>query len=559
MSNPPDDDQAATESEQSDAPPPFRPDQNGVFERLIYDLVVNGDVIPEALNGTLLVGSPAGQAHRVLVVRDGANARLIIGQLAVETKRSGPMEVAVIGGSPETFATLPQRPASLFGHGLWCAHVSDTEALTCPSTAGPGKGWLRKQLEQRRTEVPDWSHFQALYDAATRQEKTRLQSFAKAMKARPVVTYSLLVMIALVFLVELAYGAERFAPAAVRMGALTVAGVQAGEVWRLASCTFLHGSIMHAVLNGYVLLAIGGSLEPLLGKRRFLVLYAGSGLAGSALSLAWLGERYSVGASGAIWGLMCAQFVIAWVGKGVLPLPLPSTLRSAAGKNLLLNLFISFVPGVDIAAHFGGGIAGALLVGTGLLAAGLPNWGDSSRPLQPHFVPPIVTGAAAVSAFLLPAGLVAALAVGQVWTLQEPIPLERRDLDGYCARVPEQIELIPTESDAIEFSGGSLLENGIMVDILLTKEPILPDAFEDVLGEMSQALAGFQEGELQGPLTINDAGVLVGTRRFDSEATVEHAVRATIGGVRRVDVLYAPNAPESWRGLASEIVLSIEP
>ncbi len=88
----------------------------------------------------------------------------------------------------------------------------------------------------------------------------------------------------------------------------------AGEIWRLLSHAFLHGSVVHLLVNSISLFSLGGMLERLLGWRRFLVLYTVSALAGGLASAFVGGARLSVGASGAIFGLLGATFALVRPG-----------------------------------------------------------------------------------------------------------------------------------------------------------------------------------------------------------------------------------------------------
>jgi membrane associated rhomboid family serine protease len=132
-----------------------------------------------------------------------------------------------------------------------------------------------------------------------------------------------------------------------------VVGVAEGEWWRLLTATFLHYGIIHLGLNMLVLWFIGPSLEEYFGHWRYLLVYVVSGLAGSAGALIWSPNALTVGASGAIWGIMGAALVLEarriWVFGG-----------QAMGL-VVFNLLITFlIPGVSIGGHVGGLIGGGL-------------------------------------------------------------------------------------------------------------------------------------------------------------------------------------------------------
>jgi membrane associated rhomboid family serine protease len=101
-----------------------------------------------------------------------------------------------------------------------------------------------------------------------------------------------------------------------------------------------------------VLWFIGPALETYLGHWRYLLLYVVSGLAGSAGALIWSPNALTVGASGAIWGLMGAALILEWRKIYVFG-------GQALGL-VVLNLAFTFVvPGVSIGGHIGGLIGGA--------------------------------------------------------------------------------------------------------------------------------------------------------------------------------------------------------
>jgi membrane associated rhomboid family serine protease len=146
-----------------------------------------------------------------------------------------------------------------------------------------------------------------------------------------------------------------------------------GEPWLLVTSGFLHANLMHVAFNGYLLWMLGQMLEPTLGHARFAALYA-AGLAGGGLGvvgLSWLFAATplaelagaaqflggnpltpTVGASGAVFGLMGAA-VVGLHNRGVNPW------RTDIGTLVLLNLVITFViPRVSVGGHLGGLLAG---------------------------------------------------------------------------------------------------------------------------------------------------------------------------------------------------------
>jgi membrane associated rhomboid family serine protease len=135
-------------------------------------------------------------------------------------------------------------------------------------------------------------------------------------------------------------------------------GVAHGEVWRLVTGAFLHApsNPLHILFNMYILYWLGTMLEPVLGHLRFVALYFASLLAGSFGALVADPHGLTVGASGAVFGLMSAAFVFQRA-RGVDPW------RSGLGPVILFNLALPFLfpnLNISIGAHVGGLIGGAI-------------------------------------------------------------------------------------------------------------------------------------------------------------------------------------------------------
>jgi membrane associated rhomboid family serine protease len=165
----------------------------------------------------------------------------------------------------------------------------------------------------------------------------------------PVVTWSIIGVTALVYLLQLVSGGAVINALAYWPPLTEV------EPWRMLTSVLVHSqnSFLHILFNMYSLFIFGRLLEHMLGRVRFLALYLMSGLGGSVAVLLIAPTISVVGASGAIFGLLGAFFVIQ---------------RGLGGNNLQLvlvlglNLVIGFViPGIAWQAHIGGLIVGALV------------------------------------------------------------------------------------------------------------------------------------------------------------------------------------------------------
>lgn len=137
-----------------------------------------------------------------------------------------------------------------------------------------------------------------------------------------------------------------------------VIGVDTGEYYRLITSGLLPDGIFHLGFNLYVLWLLGQLLELAFGKLRFFAVYLVSLMGGSFGVMLMDPNRPTVGASGAIFGLLAAMIVIQRVGAG------RKLWKSTLGTLLIINLALTlFVPGLSIGGHFGGLITGFYIGG----------------------------------------------------------------------------------------------------------------------------------------------------------------------------------------------------
>ena len=160
----------------------------------------------------------------------------------------------------------------------------------------------------------------------------------------------------LVFLINLAQGSSltQVSGSLFVKGALYVpGGLDQGEWYRLITAAFLHASMIHLLFNMLVLWFIGAPVERAIGRGRFLAIYIVSGLAGSAGAIIFSPNVVTVGASGAIFGILGAALVLEGQKNYVLG-------GQALGL-IAVNLIFTFaIPNISIGGHIGGLIGGAL-------------------------------------------------------------------------------------------------------------------------------------------------------------------------------------------------------
>ena len=134
--------------------------------------------------------------------------------------------------------------------------------------------------------------------------------------------------------------------------------IQAGEYYRLITGAFLHADIFHLLFNCYALYIIGSQVENFLGKFKYLIIYFISAFTSSLLSMIFAGSSsYSVGASGAIFGLMGALLYFGYYYR----VYLGNILKSQIIPLIVINLVIGFAsPDIDNFGHIGGLLGGIL-------------------------------------------------------------------------------------------------------------------------------------------------------------------------------------------------------
>lgn len=172
---------------------------------------------------------------------------------------------------------------------------------------------------------------------------------------RPVLTQAIIAVNALVFLAGLldtARNALRGRGGFALDGGLFGPAVADGEWYRLITSGFLHAGLLHLFMNMYLLHLLGSVLEPAFGRARFAAIYATSLLSGSLGVMVLDPDALTVGASGAVFGLMGALF-IAHQARGVDPW------ASGIGPTIGINLLFTFtIPGISVGGHVGGLLGG---------------------------------------------------------------------------------------------------------------------------------------------------------------------------------------------------------
>jgi membrane associated rhomboid family serine protease len=353
-----------------------------------------------------------------------------------------------------------------------------------------------------------------------------------------------------------------------RLGANNVTAVARGEVWRLFAAAFLHGDVIHLIVNMIALWSFGPLLEALFGPRRYLLLYAASALGGSLASVLGGPDRWSVGASGAIWGLMTAAIGIAVRPRGLLPQGVIAGMRSRVWLPLVMNVVYSLRPGIDMLGHLGGGVVGFVLAAT-VLSHGV-------RPVTERDDPDDVelgTGSAVragafVATAVMAASVLAGIVLGRPWELSGAPTMRRVAVPS--AHVSIEVPALIADQVTIERRGqievagfGQLSSSPVAIEVLAVplEGELTPQQIDEFLEHERRSL---DEESPEGAVRRGPARrVTIGSHRG---AVVEHDLKGValttyivVVGTREILVRgYArKERPTTWIGLEEKVAASI--
>lgn len=200
----------------------------------------------------------------------------------------------------------------------------------------------------------------------TNENKSRMAEKLFSFK-KPTATYSLILICILIFILMYMLGnGSEDTYTLLKFGANLDVLTKNGQYYRLFTSMFLHIGIIHLLCNMYSLYIIGREVEIVFTKKKYLIIYLLSGIAGSILSLAFNHNTVCAGASGAIFGLLGALLYFGYYYRAYLG---ASVTRSILPV-VIINLIIGFAStGIDNAAHIGGLVGGILIA----MAVGVPD------------------------------------------------------------------------------------------------------------------------------------------------------------------------------------------
>ncbi|WP_127836499.1 rhomboid family intramembrane serine protease [Clostridium prolinivorans] len=178
-------------------------------------------------------------------------------------------------------------------------------------------------------------------------------------KFKPIITYCIISLNIIIYIVTAILSKNIFYSdinVLIHLGAKYNPYIRQGQFYRLITCMFLHGGIVHLALNMYSLYSIGPLVEKLYGKIKYIIIYFVSGIMSSLFSFMF-SQGVSIGASGAIFGLLGTIFVFAIKMKEIVGKDFLKNITSVIVANLILGLTIS---NIDNFGHLGGIIGGII-------------------------------------------------------------------------------------------------------------------------------------------------------------------------------------------------------
>ena len=227
--------------------------------------------------------------------------------------------------------------------------VNDTQDLVHNETVVEAFPNIEKDIINADNDVDLIVNVTNDINSKTAKENRKYEEVFKPKKI--VVTYALMAICTLIYILQI------FFPSLTALGAVNGTLVRNGQVYRLITSMFMHGSIWHLLCNMYSLYVIGCATENYFGKKKFLLIYLVSGIIGSMFSCIF-NTGWSLGASGAIFGLMGALCYFGYYYRLYMGRALYNEIITVIVLNLALSIIVS---NIDFYAHIGGLIGGVFI------------------------------------------------------------------------------------------------------------------------------------------------------------------------------------------------------
>lgn len=384
-------------------------------------------------------------------------------------------------------------------------------------------------------------------DPADAAELARLDAFRERLARKPWVTWTLALSIALMFGLQALLGGVDDPWVMIRLGGQVPDDIAAGEYWRLVSGAFLHSGAIHFGLNVWVLIVVGGGLERLIGGARLLLAYGVSVILASLAALVFSDAPLTVGASGGVFGLFGVELVVVLLRPELLPAEVRGKHARSVLTNLVLNVANSFRPNIAMAAHFGGGLAGAVL---GLVL--VPRTFEDDRDGAPLWV----KIGAALSGGVLALGVVLALVhamgdAGVPATARTPI----HGITDPAASAEIPTTLAPSSTPG---TFGDIQHDPAVISVQRFLE--LGDPPEDLASELESApmpaeyrALGASEARIAGRRAVVARYEAIEAPLFVERVLVRDDTTAWL-----VESVYWASTASAWDGVAATVAGSIE-
>lgn len=244
--------------------------------------------------------------------------------------------------------------------------VNDTQDLVHNQTVVEAFPNIEKDIINADNDVDLIVNVTNDINSKTAKENRKYEEVFKPKKI--VVTYVLIALCTLVYILQILF------PSLTTLGAVNGSLVRSGQVYRLVTGMFMHGSIWHLLCNMYSLYVIGCATENYFGKKKFLLIYFVSGIIGSMFSCIF-NTGWSLGASGAIFGLMGALCYFGYYYRLYMGKALYSEIIPVIVLNLALSIIVS---NIDFYAHIGGLIGGVFIT----MGLGIKNKTDKQSSIN---------------------------------------------------------------------------------------------------------------------------------------------------------------------------------
>ncbi|MGV8983585.1 rhomboid family intramembrane serine protease [Clostridium sp.] len=241
----------------------------------------------------------------------------------------------------------------------------DTQALSMNNLSQ--QPTIRVELKDKKVNYSQNVNLQVVQELASVMSNNNLRSSNEKinLEDKPWITIGIIAINVIMYIIT-AYLSFVYAKGSIfnsdtnvliLLGAKVNELIQQGQYYRLVSCMFLHGGIVHLGVNMYSLYAIGPMVEKVYGKAKYIAIYFISGIVASVFSYIF-STSVSIGASGAIFGLLGAVLIFAVKSKGKTGSGFIKSILSV----IFINIFIGVtLPNIDNFAHMGGLLGGMVI------------------------------------------------------------------------------------------------------------------------------------------------------------------------------------------------------